>query len=1832
MFKRAKNLIIIVFVLMAILLVADFILAAGPDLGMEYGEATGLGETDPRQIAANIIRIVLAFLGVVAVILIIYGGFVWMTAAGNEERIKLAKKVLASAIIGLIIILSAFAIATFLLNRILGATGPPGPPPGPPTPPIPPIPEVYCDGNTLTPECDADSNICVQQLGPDYYCNQTSCRCRRGGGDGDPCDSDTGTPECEIDDGLCASDYYCQSSSCRCRKRSILFEACNATTTVGVCEPLPQKCSTDLTCDITDCFCKDFPIIKWISPTGGFCDDNPDMSCLVDADCGTTCNIDTPNAAVGNIITISGRFFGTTTGDVMFWDGNDFVIPGTSPAALNLNCDSNWQDDQIIIVVPAGAQTGPLRVIRARDSLSDDTNNNQGPPVPDLLINNIDKPGLCKIDPAEGRLDDNIDYHGINFSVTGGDVRFGIYASYIAGNNSNFLNDTTAQTEVPSIERGKTSSFIMGDAGKFSNYLNFVKLLEIVRGPYIISFEPQAGASGQYVTIYGFGFGPSQRGSRVYFGSEATGFEADYDFPDVCADSVWNDDQIIVKVPEGIVDANYVITLALETGTIDTSSISPRTFMASSSLSLTPCLCKISPIMGQAGIPISLWGEYFDERDGNSRVRFYSGNDMLGAGIDFWDLDPESQSAVEVYKIETTVHPGAVTGPVRVVRSSPEQIGNGLNFFLGNCLEATDPDQACGADICCGADTYRAGRCAANINDCYVDIPSSVYEWDFSTDPGIVIPEDPFTSCAEKSKILGTCEPEICPNSAGQCSFYSGGEAEIVDDCSYTCQLNECVGNSCTYNASFDRCVTPDICSLPIIVQDVHGVDTDAYCALYQGVPHRVIYDPGTSCPTGWNMVRLAGEQSDSCVDPNSNLSCTLCSSTLYCLDDNNGDDQGICAAPPDICPPGAVCESDDKCKKLGEEICECCCRLAVGDEDCCIPLRCESDCGSDRNIDTDIYGYCSGCRVDSNNDGDISPAERDLSDEACNCEDSSGRYCDVWAGEDNDNDGYPDGICRDCGSLDETECSAHPVACCVDAMKNKKCRGGTGNSGMVGGDSLAYCEYHQCTSDNIACDTGNNPVATVLQGTKYFDTDLRCQTECSPPPVLGLSCAGRATNTCDTAACSYPLDCLNEDNIPIGFPDNCGICCCDPNLATDPCPDLNPADYPDLVCQPDKEPCTSDYRGLCCGCTANNDCGNIDLVGCGNDACCRARPWASSTMPADGEDEICTNAEIRVTFGQRMSADSFSGNIIVVGEYGDVCPEGTVYLARAGAGWEDKNIIVRTFYKVINFLREPLRRALGKKAIASPPPVATMNYCAIAGSVDNEHLGTRGTILRFMPLELLATSTKYFVIIRGDVGLNNQTGVLSFWNIGMNELFSLVDNTSAFNGITYANSYIWSFTTLPDQNGGGGVCEIDHVTVSPASYLFQTVINDLNENDLDSANISFDTARDRDKKFTAYAISSKGQILASVPGYSWEWLWSVEDPSVAGINLAPFATSAESQLLEADPNDQGVTDKATKLFAEVNLTQSTYSNVGDGEMGEADIRIFVCENPWPPIMPNGTWYPWRDTDLNCIPGTGTCLDTNYVLYYCRDHGEFGTVDDLPSILSSAVTRGSGNELLKESYFFREEMPEITDVNLQFVAVSEGEAAEFYWDEILDPQGVDIVTMYKLYYDTDSGIPYSDYITVDAARAPYAVGTWFRLEGLENNVTYYFAVTAQYETGGESDYSNEAIVEVDDTLAPASPQGVQAVITNATTTIEVSWQANTDDTVGYRLYYGHAPGVYGSRIPLGDDEELILNTTNSFDIISEQTAYYIAVTAVDEEGNESAKSQEVVVTINQQDN
>ncbi|MFH1522455.1 MAG: hypothetical protein ABIE43_01390 [Patescibacteria group bacterium] len=133
--------ILYIILLITILLPFNLVLAENLDSwwmnvvfsGQEAGYETENLSGAPAELnlISVVISIALSFLGVIFLVLMIYAGYLWMTARGNEEQATKARNTITAAIIGLVIVLAAYAISYFVISRIGGASL--GPAAGPPT-------------------------------------------------------------------------------------------------------------------------------------------------------------------------------------------------------------------------------------------------------------------------------------------------------------------------------------------------------------------------------------------------------------------------------------------------------------------------------------------------------------------------------------------------------------------------------------------------------------------------------------------------------------------------------------------------------------------------------------------------------------------------------------------------------------------------------------------------------------------------------------------------------------------------------------------------------------------------------------------------------------------------------------------------------------------------------------------------------------------------------------------------------------------------------------------------------------------------------------------------------------------------------------------------------------------------------------------------------------------------------------------------------------------------------------------------------------------------------------------------------------------------------------------------------------------------------------------------------------------------------------------------------------------------------------------------------------------------------------------------------------------
>ena len=1546
------------------------------------------------------------------------------------------------------------------------------------------------------------------------------------------------------------------------------------------------------------------------------------------------------------------------------------------PKLLNANCVSYWTDRQITIAVPSGAMSGPIMVRREAtgDNNYDITNDDTGPKIPDFVRNNIYRPGLCQISPDQGQLGDKVSYQGINLKNSV--AYFGAYNSAFRGINSSFSADNlSGQTLAPNIVPGQTTTFVertLSGINQKSNTLKFVKTKDPEMGPYISGFSPSSGPAGQYLTITGKGFG-NLRGSRqVFIGNQ----EASYEFPEVCANSTWSDSQIIVKIPNGLSAGAQQIRINLGDTVINSDLLTPNnTFRFDPTDSLKTSLCKIDPERGQLGDPVTLWGEYFGDSNTKGLVVFNRGINTSSPIT----KDGKADKIVTAVPVSDTGVP-AITGPVRVLKNSAW--GNELNFTVGKCT--ANSECSASSPVCCPSGTYKSGSCSENLLGCYFQVPNSVYETSFNTGLAGATPTETFDNCGAMATFFNACQiGQFCPNSPGKCSPFDGTTPEVVGTCGQGLQpcgdISYCQTNDCLYNQATDTCRAG---SCLLGQSFTYYLGGEAYtgetsCRSYTNeagqtsfVKHLAVK---TSCPDGW---KSAGN--GYCVG-DVPFSCSSCEAGFKCVaDDYQQDDLGVCESVK-LCRGGAYCGLNPKqpgqlaCLGQAPKSCDCCCEIGQDARDCCAPLKCGGTCGSDTTDDGSGFGFCTGCT-----DAGSTTAERDA---ACNCSSTSGKFCDITK---------PSGACVDCGALDEAGCQAHSTQCCFDEA-SQTCQGGDGTQLANG-----RCAYYDCQADNKAvcdttpattgrfknlttcqdtcpkdpqtvCDLAKNATDCSRYGACCFDAKTQkcingtdkiisgndkinycgyyncnlATKECSTEAVIngdylglakcrdvckqgpsqpGNTCASSSIDSCDTSICSSPYKCLGDGSGGL----DCGTCCCTPGEKSG-----------DLTCLADKGSCSGGDRGLFCGCKADNECGAG--IGCGTDTCCHARPQVVDILPANDQDKVCRNAQVKIEFNESMDLNTLPDNILLIEEknYGSgVCADGTLV---ASGGPDTRSLVA----KIIDQVKVWLGRT--PSALAAFPVPGKL-YCTVPANLSFEaayYNNQQSTNVYIQPQRLLAASTNHFVLVKGDEASDSNSGVLNVYGVGMQ-----TGGSASFNGQTYANVRLSSFSTLSDVASRNGLCAVSYVDVTPDSILINVSDNDTSDDNPGSS--SFDTKNDSDRALYAKAYSSDQQIIQPVPGYSWNWVWRVDDEGV--VQSVPLTGLNAHQKVVRGVT--GVTDQSTNVSVSVDMSniKDNISTEGNGENDSTEVYVFLCANPWPTVR-NGLWQPWYDKCINrdgqIVPG---CSNYNYKFYYCRDSGEPGTADDLPAVVDPALIMGSSGgfvcstdnspcssvgsacasggtciwSVLKESYFFREAAPmagEIWDIK----STGAGGEVQISWTSPLNMEAP--ITSFKLYYGPSSGNARS-FVTTIAANSG-ACGTdngkrtcSYTVGNLQNNEKYSFRVTALTDKLTESPLSGAREVIPTDTTPPMIPQGLEADLSG--TQLTLSWKANNDDTLNYRLFHGIFPGKKAAESFDSQDRA----TKMTLDVSNYQVgSHYFYISAIDMSGNVSLTSPEIMVTI-----
>jgi hypothetical protein len=97
--------------------------SAGTGAGSAVTLQSPIDIKDPNVLIGRIIKAALGIVGSLALVMFIFGGFVWMTSVGNNEKVTKGKNIIIWATLGLVVVFAAYAAVSFVLKDVIGLQG-----------------------------------------------------------------------------------------------------------------------------------------------------------------------------------------------------------------------------------------------------------------------------------------------------------------------------------------------------------------------------------------------------------------------------------------------------------------------------------------------------------------------------------------------------------------------------------------------------------------------------------------------------------------------------------------------------------------------------------------------------------------------------------------------------------------------------------------------------------------------------------------------------------------------------------------------------------------------------------------------------------------------------------------------------------------------------------------------------------------------------------------------------------------------------------------------------------------------------------------------------------------------------------------------------------------------------------------------------------------------------------------------------------------------------------------------------------------------------------------------------------------------------------------------------------------------------------------------------------------------------------------------------------------------------------------------------------------------------------------------------------------------------
>ena len=128
--KKVKALFFTAVMILTVAL-PSYALAGTPDLTKSldvagkagFGTTVGEAQGQLGPLIADIIAVILGFVGTIAFIIFLMGGFLWLTARGNDEQVKKARMYMTNALIGIVVIILAYSITFYVSEVVFQAAG-----------------------------------------------------------------------------------------------------------------------------------------------------------------------------------------------------------------------------------------------------------------------------------------------------------------------------------------------------------------------------------------------------------------------------------------------------------------------------------------------------------------------------------------------------------------------------------------------------------------------------------------------------------------------------------------------------------------------------------------------------------------------------------------------------------------------------------------------------------------------------------------------------------------------------------------------------------------------------------------------------------------------------------------------------------------------------------------------------------------------------------------------------------------------------------------------------------------------------------------------------------------------------------------------------------------------------------------------------------------------------------------------------------------------------------------------------------------------------------------------------------------------------------------------------------------------------------------------------------------------------------------------------------------------------------------------------------------------------------------------------------------------------